>query len=422
MKKIFSNYKSSLTLLIAIIIGGIAGVVFGTKTSVVQPLGDLFLNLMFMIIVPLVFFSIAAAIANMSGMQRLGKIMGSIVIVFLGTAIISALLAFIGTSIVNPLEGTDTSAIKNLMEQAEKPETSLDDISMLRQLVNTFTVSDFSLLLSRSNMLQLIVFSVLFGLATALAGEVAKPVAAFLTGGTAVMMKMVKIVMYYAPIGLGAYFAAVIGQLGPQILEGYARGFVLYLVLALVYYFGFFTLYAYLAGRSEGVKIFWKNSFTPSITAIATCSSAASIPANLECTRKMGVPKDIAETVIPLGANMHKDGSVFGGVLKIVFLFTLFGKDMSSPSSILSILAVSFLVGAVMGAIPGGGMIGEMLILSIFGFPPSVLPIIAVISTIIDAPATLLNSTGNTVCAMMVTRLVEGKNWLKRSFSRSETV
>ncbi|MGE8081028.1 dicarboxylate/amino acid:cation symporter [Peribacillus loiseleuriae] len=422
MKKFFSNYKSSLTLLIAIVIGGIAGVVFGTKTSVVQPLGDLFLHLMFMIIVPLVFFSIAAAIANMSGMQRLGKIMGSIVIVFLGTAIISALLAFIGTSIVNPLEGTDTSAIKNLMEQAEKPEISLEDISMLGQLVNTFTVSDFSLLLSRSNMLQLIVFSVLFGLATALAGEVAKPVAAFLTGGTAVMMKMVKMVMYYAPIGLGAYFAAVIGQLGPQILEGYARGFVLYLALALVYYFGFFTLYAYLAGRSEGVKIFWKNAFTPSITAIATCSSAASIPANLECTRKMGVPKDIAETVIPLGANMHKDGSVFGGVLKIVFLFTLFGKDMSSPSSILSILAVSFLVGAVMGAIPGGGMIGEMLILSIFGFPPSVLPIIAVISTIIDAPATLLNSTGNTVCAMMVTRLVEGKNWLKRSFSRSETV
>ncbi|MFJ7978173.1 dicarboxylate/amino acid:cation symporter [Peribacillus sp. NPDC096379] len=422
LKKFFSNYKSSLTLLIAIIIGGIAGVVFGTKTSVVQPLGDLFLNLMFMMIVPLVFFSISAAIANMGGMQRLGKIMGSIFIVFLGTAIISALLAFLGTSIINPLEGTDTSAIKNLMAQAEKPETSLEDISALSQLVNTFTVSDFSLLLSRSNMLQLIVFSVLFGLATALAGEVAKPVAAFLTGGSAVMMKMVKIIMYYAPIGLGAYFAAVIGQLGPQILEGYARGFVLYLVLTLVYYFGFFTLYAYFAGRSEGVKTFWKNAFTPSITAIATCSSAASIPANLESTRKMGVPKDIAETVIPLGANMHKDGSVFGGVLKIVFLFTLFGKDMTSPSSILSILAVSFLVGAVMGAIPGGGMIGEMLILSIFGFPPSVLPIIAVISTIIDAPATLLNSTGNTVCAMMVTRLVEGKNWLKKSFSRSETV
>ena len=158
-----------------------------------------------------------------------------------------------------------------------------------------------------------------------------------------------------------------------------------------------------------------ENAITPSITAIATCSSAACIPVNLAAVKKMGVPNDIAETIIPLGANTHKDGSVFGGVLKIVFLFSLFGKDITSLSSIASIIAVSFLVGAVMGAIPGGGMIGEMLILSVFGLPPEVLPIIAVISTIIDAPATLLNSTGNTVCAMLVTRLVEGKNWLKEA-------
>ncbi len=128
----------------------------------------------------------------------------------------------------------------------------------------------------------------------------------------------------------------------------------------------------------------------------------------------MGVPLDIAETVIPLGANTHKDGSVIGGILKIVFLFSLFGKDMTSATSILSILGVAFLVGAVMGAIPGGGMIGEMLIITIYGFSPEVLPIIAVISTIIDAPATLLNSTGNTVTAMLVTRFTEGKDWIKK--------
>ncbi|MED4046779.1 cation:dicarboxylase symporter family transporter, partial [Priestia aryabhattai] len=152
----------------------------------------------------------------------------------------------------------------------------------------------------------------------------------------------------------------------------------------------------------------------PSITAIATCSSAASIPVNLDATKKMGVPLDIAETVIPLGANTHKDGSVIGGILKIVFLFSLFGKDMTSATSILSILGVAFLVGAVMGAIPGGGMIGEMLIITIYGFSPEVLPIIAVISTIIDAPATLLNSTGNTVTAMLVTRFTEGKDWINK--------
>ena len=182
-----------------------------------------------------------------------------------------------------------------------------------------------------------------------------------------------------------------------------------------VCYFGLFSLYAFVAGGKEGVRVFWKHSIEPTVTALATCSSAACIPVNLKASKKMNVPSDIAETVIPLGANTHKDGSVIGGVLKVTFLFGIFGYDMTSISTLGSILVVSFLVGAVMGAIPGGGMMGEMLIISVFGFSPDLLPIIAVISTIIDAPATVLNSTGNTVCSMMVARLVEGRDWLNKN-------
>ncbi|MGM9927075.1 MAG: dicarboxylate/amino acid:cation symporter [Bacillus sp. (in: firmicutes)] len=416
MKNFWKNYKMTVLLLTGVIIGGIAGIVFGTDTIVVKPFGDLFLNLMFVIIVPLVFFNIASAIANMSEMKRLGKIMGSILIVFIFTATLSGILGIVGVSLMNPLGSTDISAIQESMNSTSVEQVT-EEVTILGKIVETITVSDFSMLLSRSNMLQLIIFSVLFGLATALAKEKGAPIAAFLTSGTEVMMKMVSIVMYYAPIGLGCYFAYVIGDLGTAILEGYARTFALYLILTVICYVGFFTLYAFLAGGKLGVKVFWSNVLPPSVTAIATCSSAASIPANLIATKKMGVPEDIAETVIPLGANTHKDGSVLGGVFKIVFLFALFGKDMTSLSSLLTILGMSFLVGAVMGAIPGGGMIAEMLILSIFGFPVEALPLIAVISTIIDAPATLLNSTGNTVCAMMVTRLVEGKDWLKRTLA-----
>ena len=417
MKQIFSNYKSSIILLLAITIGGLAGYFIGPDIAVIKPFGDLFLNLLFMVIVPLVFFSITSAISNMSEMKRLGKIMGSIAIVFFTTALISAVLGFIGTSIMDPIGNADVSSIKEVMSNTEV--TGTEEVTFLGQLVNTFTVSDFSELFSKNHILQLIVFSVLVGLATAMAGEKGRPVANLMNSATEVLMKVVKIIMYYAPIGLGCYFATIIGELGPQILEGYARSFALYMILSVIYFFGFFTLYAYLAAGKNGINVFWKNAIPPSITAIATCSSAACIPVNLEATKKIGVPHDIAETVIPLGANTHKDGSVFGGVLKIVFLFSLFGYDMTSVSSILSILAVSFLVGAVMGAIPGGGMIGEMLILSVFGFSPEVLPIIAVISTIIDIPATLLNSTGNTVCAMLVARLVEGKNWLQNSLKKT---
>lgn len=416
MKKVFSNYKFTLLLLTAIIIGGLAGVIFGPKTVIVKPFGDLFLNLMFTIIVPLVFFSIASAIANIGGMKRLGKIMGSIFLVFFITAIIAAVVGVVGATLVDPLKNMDVTGIMDALATVEV-ETNVEEVTLLGQIVKTFTVSDFSMLLSKSNMLQLIVFSVLVGLATTMVGEKGRPIAKLLSSGSAIMMKIVEFVMYYAPIGLGCYFATIIGELGTQILGGYLRVFILYLVIALIYYFGFFTLYAFIAGGSAGVKIYWKNVITPSVTAIATCSSAACIPVNLAAVKKMGVPNDVAETIIPLGANTHKDGSVFGGVLKIVFLFSLFGKDTTSITSILTIIGVSFLVGAVMGAIPSGGMIGEMLILTVFGFPPEVLPIIAVISTIIDAPATLINSTGNTVCAMLVSRLVEGKNWLKNSLS-----
>ena len=133
----------------------------------------------------------------------------------------------------------------------------------------------------------------------------------------------------------------------------------------------------------------------------------------------MGVPEDIAETVIPLGANVHKDGSVVTGVLKIAFLLGLLGTNMNTIPMMLAILGVAFINGAVMGAIPGGGFMSEMLIVSAFGIDPALLPIIVVIGTILDAPATLLNSTENTVCAMLVARLVEGKDWLKTSVKNS---
>jgi Na+/H+-dicarboxylate symporter len=404
--KLLKAYKSSIILLAAVIIGGLTGAIVGPKAAVVEPLGDLFLNLMFTIIVPLVFFSVTSAIGNMVSMKRLGKILFAIFIVFTSTALLTAVISLAGALIMNPTKGIDTSAIQSLMV-LESPQ-STEKVSFLKQLVNTFTVSDFINLFSRKNMLQLIVFSIGFGSAIAMLKEKAQPLAKLLDAGASVMMKLVNIIMYYAPIGLGCYFASVVGQLGPQILQGYLKSFVLYLILTVICYFGLFTLYAFLAGGREGIKSFWKNAATPSITALATCSSAACIPVNLEYVQKMGVPKDIAETVIPLGANTHKDGSVIGGVLKIVFLFGLFGYNMTDISSLLSIIFTAFLVGAVMGAIPGGGMIGEMLIISIYGFPIEVLPIIAIISTIIDAPATLLNSTGNTVCSMLVTRLVEG--------------
>lgn len=408
----WKSYRFPIILLSSIILGAIIGLIAGEKAVALKPLGDLFLNLMFMIVIPLVFFSITSAIASMGDAKRLGKIMGTMISVFLLTGIIAATVAIIGVKVFPPAEGVN---IEMVQTEAPGEEFSIGD-----QIVSTITVSDFSGLLSRSNMLALIFFSVIMGLATTLIGEKGKPFASFLSAGNEVMLKMVNIVMYYAPIGLGAYFAALVGEFGPTLLGSYFRVVLYYYPLSIIYFVVFFSLYAFLGGGKKGVNVFWKNTLSPVVTSIATCSSAASLPVNLEVTKKMGVPADIRETTLPLGVSLHKDGSVIGGVLKITFLFGVFGMNFSGLNTYLLVIGVALLVGMVMGAIPQGGMIGEMLILSLFGFPPEALPIVAAISTIIDPPATLLNVVGDNPASMMVARVIEGKNWMNKKKNKKE--
>ena len=414
MKNRFKQYRSSFLLLSAIILGGLIGVLFPQQTHYLKPIGDVFVNFMFMAIVPFVFFSISSAIASMDGAKRLGKIMGSTFLIFIFTAICAAIIGYIGIRFFPLVQNANLDTIKTLMSSTHVQ----DDISLADRLVGIFTVNDFSLLLSKEHMLPLIFFSVLIGLATSSLGTTAKPFAVFLKSGSEVLMKLVQFIMYLAPVGLGCYFAAIIGDLGSQIIGSYVRVIVLYIGIALFYFIVMNTVYALLAGGKYSLRSFWRNITQPAVTAIATCSSAASIPVNLKATKDMGVPNDIAETVIPLGANTHKDGSVIGGVFKIAFLYGVFNRDITGIDNMITIILCAFLVGAVMGAIPGGGMIAEVLIVTILGFPLEAVPLIIVISTIIDMPATLLNSSGNTVSAMMVTRLVEGRNYFKQRFSK----
>jgi Na+/H+-dicarboxylate symporter len=400
------NYRDTLSLLGGVIIGGIVGLILGEKATVLQPFGQLFLNLMYMVLIPLVFFSIANAIGQMSSGKRLGKILVSTVVVFIFTAAVAAVVGYTGMRLSPIINHGDITHLKALMGNVK---TQANNTPVLEQVVNMFTVDDFSKVLSKDYMLPAILFSLLFGIATSTSGKAGEPFRQFLASGNVVVLKIIKIIMYYAPFGLGCYFASIVGNLGSQIVGGYVHAYVLYLVLSIFYFFVVLTLYAFLAGGRSGVKNFWHHVWVPAVTAIATSSSAASIPANLEYTRKIGVPNDIVDTVIPLGANIHKDGSVIGGIFKVSFLFLLFGRDISTLNSIIGIVGGGFFVGAVMGAIPGGGMVAETLIVTMFGFPTNTIPLLLIISTIIDIPATLLNSTGNVASAMMVTRLVDRK-------------
>ena len=390
-------------LLVSIIGGGLTGHLGGHEAQILKPLGDIFLNLIFTAIVPLIFFSVASAIAKMGSLSKLSRVLFYMTLVFLFTGLVAALFSILVVTLFPPAQDV-------VLQLGEVPHR--EAIKFSSQLVGIFTVSDFSKLLSHEHMLALIIFSILVGLATAQMQEKGALFAAFLNSGEDIFMRVFSLIMYYAPIGFFAYFAVLVSELGPQLMESYVRVAVIYYCSAMIYFILAFSAYAYLAGKTQGVKLFWGNVFLPLVTSIATCSSAASIPANLLATKAMRVPAEIYETTIPLGSIIHKDGSVIGGVFKIAFLFGIFHLDFGGASVLLTALAVSLLVGTVMGAIPGGGMLGELLILTVYGFPPSILIAVVAISIIIDPLATIINVTGNSVSSMLITRLVEGKKWL----------
>ncbi len=403
------NYTSIFLLLAGITAGSILGLVFGKGVEVIKPLGDIFLNFLFTAIIPLVFFTIASSIANLQKTEKLEKLFAVVILVFLGTVITSAVLMIIGV-LLFPIH-QDFIAAKIALE-------TIQTASAGSQFTQLLTVNDFYEILSRKNMLALIIFSFLVGFATLRAAEKGKEFRHFINSGNEVMKQLLHLIMLTAPIGLGAYFAYQVGVFGPQLFGAYAKPLGLYYAVCAFYFIVFFSLYAYFAGGTNGLKVFWKNNIPPSLTALGTCSSIATIPANLEAAEQMQIPEHIKNLVIPLGAPLHKDGSSMSSIVKIAVLFAMFGKDFTDPYTLLTAIGITIIVSVVEGGIPNGGYIGELLAITVYGFPmEQALPVAMIIGTLVDPMATLLNANGDLVSAMMVARITEGKQWLAKRLS-----
>ena len=403
-KSIWEAYRFSIILLGAIFLGSLIGIQFGEKAKVLKPLGDLFINGMFTIVVPLVLVTISSSISSMSDMKRLKSVLKNLFLVFVSTGFVAAIIILVIVTVFPPAQGVNLSL---------KATEALKPFQTGEQVVKALTVTDFPELISRKNMLPLILFSIVFGMCVNMIGEKGKLVAKGLEALAEVFLKMINLLMYYAPIGLGAYFAALVGEYGGQLIGSYTRAMVIYYPLCFIYFVVMFPIYGYIAGGKDGVRAM-KHLISPGITSLATQSSIATLPVNLEAAEKIGVPKDIREIVLPIGATAHMDGTVFSSILKISFLFGIFQVPFTGIGTYVSAILLSIVGGVVMSGVPGGGLIGEMLIVTMYGFPPEAFPIIATIGYLVDPPATMINATGDTVAAMLVTRLVEGKDWMKR--------
>lgn len=391
MNKKIKNYIFPILLIVSMILGSIVGIFFPNFSENIKPLGDIFLNLMFTLVVPLVFTTIVSSISNMSSIKRLTKILRNTFIIFIITSFIASLIMLI-FSLLFPVTTPNIELVKS----------SVEKVSVLEQIASALTVSDFNNLLSRSNMLALIIFSIIFGIALNLVEKDKKIVGKIFNTLADTMMKMVKIVMYYAPVGIFAYFASLVSNLGPEFVGSYAKMLVLYIIVTIIYFLIIYTIYSYIASGKRGVKNFYKNIFPSILTSLATQSSLASLPTNMEVASKMNIDKDVSNVALPIGSTIHMEGSCMGSILKILFLFSIFGYTNIGIDSYIIALLISVLSGVVMSGIPGGGLIGEMLIVSLYGFPAEAFIIISTIGWLIDAPATMLNVTGDITSCMLI--------------------
>ena len=427
MKK--SNFWKSYGFLILMLTGIVAGCVVGAiwpavmevvdgetiivdkGATVLEPLGTVFLNLMFCIAGPTVFCSISSAIANMQSAKRAGKIMGVTIATFLATAAIAAVIMYVTVLIIPPVTG------EYALIEGEVGGT----LGVADMVVNFFTKPDFTELFSRRAILPLIVAAVLFGFGVQMAGGSETRTAKLLEDVTNCIMKTFKIITYYAPIGFFGFFAYLIAYHGPDLIGDYGRTLAIYYILSFVYMFISFPLYARFGGGKGAAKLMFSKLFRPAAVSFGTCSSVATIPTNMEVAEETGISKDVTNIVVPMGATMHMDGSAMSAIINVRVLFGMFGQDFTTGRALLAIVVAVF-SSVAMSGIPGGGGTGELVLCSIF-FPDHLavaFPIALALGNLVDPPATMVNSAGDYVVSFIVARFVDGKDWLQKQLQKQK--
>ncbi|MCD8326265.1 MAG: dicarboxylate/amino acid:cation symporter [Lachnospiraceae bacterium] len=407
-KKILKNYWFIISMLIGIVAGCIVGAVWPGAT-VLEPLGTIFINLMFCVVVPMVFCSISSAIANMTGVGRAGKVLGTTVVTFLMTAVIASMLMYAVVRIF-PLTTGTYEIVEGEVEEG---------LSVAEMIVNFLTKPDFAELWSRKAILPLIVAAILFGFGIQMAGGPETMTAKLLADLSACIMKVVKIITYYAPIGFFGFFACLVATYGPELIGDYGRTLIIYYAVCFAYMLISSPIYARFGGGKGAAKVMFGHLFAPAAVSFGTCSSVATIPTNMEAAENTGISKDVSEIVLPLGATMHMDGSAMGAIVKVAFLFGIFGMDFGTGRAIMAIVVAVF-SSVAMSGIPGGGGTGDLVLCTIF-FPDQLAvayPISIALANLIDPPATMVNAAGDYVVSFIVSRFVDGKDWLQKKIKK----
>ncbi|MEK5230779.1 dicarboxylate/amino acid:cation symporter [Lysinibacillus sp. FSL K6-0232] len=384
--KWWRNQKLYIKIFIGVIVGVLLGLLFGPKIAVIKPIGDIFIRLLQMLIVPLAFLSIISGITKLKDIKMLKSIGGKIMLIYVLTTLVATLIGVATALVLKPGKGE-----KGLLAQAEAVERQ--EFSFIDNIVQWFP-SNIVQSMAETNMLQIIIFAIFIGVALVLLGDKVNKIKELVNEGAELMIKVADIVIGFAPYGIMALIAHVVGTLGMDVLIEVGRyvlaSFVGFLVILLVVY------PILLKGLGKTSPIFFYKQVSPAmLVACSTTSSSATLPASMEVSRDgLKIPESIYGFTLPLGATLNMNGLASTlGVLS-VFAANLYGISISF-GMILQTAFLGVILAMGCAGVKGADVVTASLLLSTLGLPLTIIPIIAAVSPVVDMGNTVVNITGD---------------------------
>jgi len=394
MKKLGLASRILVGLLIGVGVGLILQPFPQVARTYIKPFGDLFLNLIRMIIVPLVLASLVVGTASVENIRKLGRIGVKTIAYYLLTTALAVVIGLIMGNLMQP--GSGLTLPTDAKVTAAKPPSLVD---VLLNMVPTNPIRA----MVDANMLQIIVFSIFVGIAITLVGERAKVLFNFFDGLAEMSYKIVRIIMWYAPIGVFALIVPTVATHGAKVLLPLLT-LIIALYIGLAIHAGvFYSLLVKTMGKMNPGEFFKKVS-PAMLVAFTTCSSSATLPVTMDVTEKeLNVPKSISSFMLPLGATINMDGTALYQGICALFVAQIFGISLSFSQQ-LTIVLTATLASIGTAGVPGAGLIMLTMVLTSVGLPIEGIALIAGVDRILDMGRTCLNVTGDMVGALVIHR------------------
>ncbi|MBA3816160.1 MAG: dicarboxylate/amino acid:cation symporter [Parachlamydiaceae bacterium] len=384
--------KLWMKILLALVLGVIVGATLGPKAELFKPIGNLFLNLISMIIMPLVMASIVVSVTNIHDPKRLSRVGFTAFGMFLLTTLAAIMIGLAFAHFFKPGLGMSL--------QAAQPINALSAPGFSEIMLSLIPSNPIAAIVN-GNILQVIVFSLFLGIAINYSGERGRALLEVFESLADVMYRLTSIVMEFSPIGVFALMAWVAGSFGVVVLLPLVKLLSIYYAACVFHILFVFCTILWFMARISPLP-FFKGMGDAIMLAFSTCSSSATLPVSMHCLqRNLGVSKNISNFILPLGTTLNMNGAALYQVMAAMFVAQAYGIDLSWMN-ILILVAVSTISAIAAAGVPGSGFLMLSLVFGALGLPLEGMAILAGIDRLREMPSTVLNVLGNCVCALYI--------------------